>query len=70
MRVVAALGAYLARYDLNYVPGVYRYDVAQRYAMGAPSLLHVIVENSGNAVVRTAIYGAAQIISEETVCVL
>jgi hypothetical protein len=35
--------------------------------MVAPSLIHVIVETGGDAVVRTAIYGSAQIISEETV---
>jgi predicted PhzF superfamily epimerase YddE/YHI9 len=63
----AALEAYLARYDLNFVPGVYRFDVAQGYAMGAPSLIHVIIENGGDAVVRTAIHGSAQIIPEETV---
>jgi len=63
----AALEAYLARYDLNFVPGVCRFDVAQGYAMGALSLIHVIVETGGDAVVRTAIYGSAQIISEETV---
>ena len=37
--------------------------------MGAPSMLHVIVENSGDAIVRTAIFGSAQIIAEEEVVV-
>jgi trans-2,3-dihydro-3-hydroxyanthranilate isomerase len=65
----AALGAYLARYDLNYAPGLYRFDVAQGYAMGAPSSLHAIVENCGGAIVRTAICGSAQIVSEKDVVI-
>jgi len=65
----AALGGYLARYDLDLAPGRHHFRVAQGYAMGAPSSIHVIVENRNGAIARTAIQGSAQLISEEHVVI-
>jgi len=63
----AALGAYLATYDLRCQPGRHEFRIAQGYAMGAPSLLEAITECADGAVTRTAIRGMARLIRYESV---
>ena len=61
----AALGAYLATYDLKCQSGQHEFRIAQGYAMRAPSLIEAIAECRGGAVRRTAIRGTAQIVRYE-----
>lgn len=61
----AALGAYLATYDLKCRSGQHEFRIAQGYAMCAPSLIEAIAECQGGAVRRTAIRGTARIVRSE-----
>ncbi len=63
----AALGAYLARYDLGCRPGRHEFRIAQGYAMGAPSLIEAFAECADAKVSRTAIRGTAQIVRTERI---
>ncbi|HYL14010.1 MAG TPA: PhzF family phenazine biosynthesis isomerase [Terriglobales bacterium] len=63
----AALGAYLAKHDLNSRTGHHEFRVAHGYAMGAPSLIEAIAECEAGSVTRTAIRGVAQILRSEQV---
>lgn len=65
----AALGAYLATYDLNCRLGRHEFQIAQGYAMGAPSLIEAIAECAGDAVTRTAIRGVAHVVQSERITV-
>lgn len=64
-----ALGAYLARHEFALAKGVHRFNIAQGYAMGHPSMIETIIECDGSAVVRVAIKGRAQIVGRETVTI-
>lgn len=61
----AALGAYLVKYERQCRTGVHHLRIAQGYAMGAPSLIEVIVNCEGGGITRTAIRGQAEIICRE-----
>jgi len=61
----AALGAYLVKYDRQCRTGGYHFRIAQGYAMGAPSLIEVLVNCAANKITRTAIRGEAEIIRRE-----
>jgi PhzF family phenazine biosynthesis protein len=63
----AALGAYLARYDLACEAGHHEFRMAQGYAMHAPSLIEVIADCADATVTRTAIRGTADIVRHERV---
>jgi trans-2,3-dihydro-3-hydroxyanthranilate isomerase len=63
----AALGAYLAKHDLNSRTGSHRFRVAQGYAMEAPSLIEAMADCEGGSVKRTAIRGVAEILRSEQV---
>jgi PhzF family phenazine biosynthesis protein len=63
----AALGAYLVKYDRQCRTGEYHFRIAQGYAMGAPSLIEVLVDCEANKITRTAICGEAEIIGRERV---
>ncbi len=60
----AALGAYLATYDLKCQPGRHEFRIAQGYAMGAPSVIETIVECASGSVTKTAIRGRAQLVAD------
>jgi len=61
----AALGAYLASYDHKCRTGQYQFQIAQGYAMGAPSRIEAIAECANGEVTRTAIRCAAQVVARE-----
>jgi PhzF family phenazine biosynthesis protein len=61
----AALGAYLARYDLGAGAGRHEFRIAQGYAMGAPSLIEAIADCADGKVTRTAIRGSARVTGRE-----
>jgi PhzF family phenazine biosynthesis protein len=63
----AALGAYLARYDLACQTGHHEFRIAQGYAMGAPSLIEAIADCADGGVNRTAIRGTANIVGHERI---
>lgn len=63
----AALGAYLTRYDLAYQTGHHAFRIAQGYAMGAPSVIEAIADCAAGKITRTAIQGAAQIVTRDRV---
>ena len=64
----AALGAYLARYDLASAAGHHEFRIAQGYAMGAPSVIEATVDCSADGhITRTAIRGVAQIVRREEI---
>lgn len=63
----AALGAYLARYDLKQKTGRHRFSIAQGFAMGAPSLIEAIVDCADGGIAGTAICGVARIVAREHV---
>jgi PhzF family phenazine biosynthesis protein len=63
----AALGAYLASYDHKRQTGQYRFQIAQGYAMGAPSRIEAIAECANGEVTRAAIRGAARIVGREQI---
>jgi PhzF family phenazine biosynthesis protein len=63
----AALGAYLARYDLACQAGHHEFRIAQGYAMQAPSLIEVIADCANGTVNRTAIRGTADIVRHERI---
>jgi PhzF family phenazine biosynthesis protein len=63
----AALGAYFATYDQKCQPGQHRFQIAQGYAMGAPSLIEAIAECSAGKITRTAIRGVAQVVRRERI---
>lgn len=65
----AALGAYLATYDLKCQPGRHEFRIAQGYAMGSPSLIRAIAECADDAVMRTAIRGIAHVVQREWITV-
>jgi PhzF family phenazine biosynthesis protein len=65
----AALGAYLAKYDLKCQRGRHEFQIAQGYAMGAPSLITAIAECADDAVTRTAIRGVAHVVQSERITV-
>jgi PhzF family phenazine biosynthesis protein len=63
----AALGAYLARYDLACQTGHHEFRIAQGYAMGALSLIEAFADCANGTVNRTAIRGTADIIGHERI---
>lgn len=63
----AALGAYLVRYDSQCQTALHHIRVAQGYAMGAPSVIEVLVDSKGGKITRTAIRGVAEIVSQERI---
>jgi PhzF family phenazine biosynthesis protein len=63
----AALGAYLARYDLAFQAGHHTFRIAQGYTMGAPSLIESTADCTGGQITQTAICGSADIISQERI---
>jgi trans-2,3-dihydro-3-hydroxyanthranilate isomerase len=65
----AALAAYLAAYDSKYETGQHLFQVAQGYALGAPSLIEAIAECQDGKITRTAIRGVAQITSREQISI-
>lgn len=63
-----ALGAYLARYDLQSRSGHHEFRIAQGYATGAPSVIEAIADCSPDGpITRTAIRGAAQVVRREEI---
>ena len=64
-----ALGGYFAKYDTDCAPGQYYVQVAQGYAMGAPSSIQVIVENRDGTTIRTAVQGSARVVTEEEIAI-
>jgi len=61
----AGLAAYLANYDHKCQTGQHQFQIAQGYAMGAPSRIEAIAECANGKVTRTAIRGAAQVVARE-----
>jgi hypothetical protein len=61
------LGAYLARYDLACLAGRHKFQIAQGYAIQAPSLIEVSADCADKVVNRTVIQAAADIVMNASV---
>jgi len=64
----AALGAYLAHYDLGSRTGHHEFRIAQGYTMGTPSVIEATVDCSADGrITGTAIRGVAQVVRREQI---
>jgi len=61
----AGLAAYLTRYDLEYREGENTFQVAQGYAMGAPSRIEAVAICSGHKIIGTSIGGSCRIVGKD-----
>jgi len=61
----AGLAAYLTRYDLEYREGENTFQIAQGFAMRAPSRIEAVAICSGHKIIGTSIRGSCRIVSKD-----